>query len=59
MIEKPVRRARGLLDDRDIGCARPTGVDMVAPPEVPRKAEGRKAKAARGMGSQKARPETV
>jgi hypothetical protein len=34
-----MRRAQGTLAARYIEYARPTGVDMVAPPEAPRNAE--------------------
>ena len=37
----------------------PPGVVMVAPPEVPRNAEGCKVQAALRKGTQKARPGTV
>jgi hypothetical protein len=50
----------GPFRDRDIGCARPTGVVMVALPEAPRNAERAQREGPRYKGlEQVARPRAV
>src|SRR5215213_3704547 len=41
-----MRRARGALSQSYTGCAAPPGIVILAPPEVPRNAEGAKRRAA-------------